>query len=241
MTDNNTKQKTALVTGATSGIGRAITLRLLADGYFVYGIGRNEAAAIEDPHFAMLRVDLRDTDSVVAAVKPIASDLSLLVNAAGVAYYGPHDTIAPDAIAEMVSVNVTAPMVLSSLLLPALRACEGTILNVSSVTARRGNNTHGCAYGATKAAMTGFSESLFEECRKHGVRIITLHPDLTDTNLYRNADFAPREEPDFRLTADEVADCAMQALSARSGMVVTDITVRPQRNGIRRKGKGDGQ
>ncbi|MBP5354894.1 MAG: SDR family NAD(P)-dependent oxidoreductase [Lachnospiraceae bacterium] len=225
----------ALVTGATSGIGRAIADRLLADGYTVYGIGRNESGAPLHANFRFLPVDLTDVHAIEREVRPLASEFSLLVNAAGAAYYGPHETITPQAIAEMTAVNVAAPMILAGLLLPHLRECAGTILNVSSVTARSSANTHGCAYGATKAALTSFSASLFEESRKHGVRVITIHPDLTDTALYRNADFSPKDDPKYRLTAEEVADCAMQALTVRDGMVVTDITVRPQRNGIARR------
>ncbi len=224
--------RTALVTGATSGIGRCIADRLLEDGYIVYGIGRNESGAPSHANFRFLPVDLTDTAAIERNVKPLASEISLLVNAAGTAYYGPHDTIAPKAIAEMTAVNVAAPMILTGLLLPHLRECAGTILNVSSVTAKSSSNTHGCAYGATKAALTSFSASLFEEARKHCVRVITIHPDLTDTALYRNADFTTKNDPLYRLTAEEVADCAMTALSTRDGMVVTDITVRPQRNGI---------
>ena len=232
---NSSERKCALVTGATSGIGRAIADRLLAAGYTVYGIGRNRGGAPVSEQFHFLSVDLTDARELTSALSPIASEITLLVNAAGVAYYGPHESISPVALAEMVTVNVTAPMMLSGLLLPYLRECRGTILNVSSVTARNTANTHGCAYGATKAALTSFSQSLFEETRKHGVRVITVHPDLTDTNLYRNADFTPQDDPQYRLTAEEVANCAMQALSVRDGLVITDITVRPQRNGIQRK------
>jgi len=230
---------TALVTGATSGIGRAIALKLLANGYTVYGIGRNESGAPTHENFHLLLVDLTDASAVERAVRPIAAELSLLVNSAGVAYYGPHESLTPQAIAEMTAVNVTAPMILANLLLPHLRTCAGTIINVSSVTARSSSNTHACAYGATKAALSSFSDSLFEEYRKHGVRVITIHPDLTDTNLYRNADFAPKNDPQYSLSAEEIADCVLLSLSTRSGMVVTSFTVRPQRNGIDRKPHGE--
>ena len=231
----NTENPTALVTGATSGIGRAIACRLLDEGFDVYGIGRDEAKTPTHPKFHFLPADLADTASVTKAVASIAGPVSVLVNAAGVAYYGLHETISPAQIAEMVAVNVTAPLTLSNLLLRQLKEAQGTIINISSVTAKRGTNTHGCAYGATKAALSNFSESLFEECRKSGLRVITIHPDLTDTALYRNADFTPDPAPDCSLTADEVAQAVWEAYSARSGMVVTDITLRPQRNAIRRK------
>ena len=235
---NSDYSTAALVSGATSGIGRAIACRLLSEGITVYGIGRNAAGAPQDSHFRLLDADLTDLRAVEAAVRSIDMPVSLLVNAAGVAYYGPHETLSPAQIAEMVAVNVTAPLVLCNLLLPQLRSAQGTIINISSVTAKRESNTHGCAYGSTKAALSNFSGSLFEECRKNGLRVITLHPDLTDTALYRNADFAPDSAPDCRLLADEVAAAAWEAYAARSGLVVTDITIRPQRNVIRRKSAG---
>lgn len=236
--NNDITPPIALVTGASSGIGLAIARALLDKGYHVYGIGRSFGDdAPTHPHFHALRLDLRNTDALVQAVKELPKEpgISLLVNAAGVAYYGPHETLSPSAIHDMVSVNVEAPLLLTNLLLRDLKHNEGTVLNVSSVTAKHTANTHGCAYGATKAALTSFSQSLFEECRKHGVRVITLHPDLTDTDLYRNADFTPRPEADYCLAPEEVAAAAMEAITARPGLVVTDITLRPQRNGIRRR------
>ncbi len=235
---NDTAIRTALVTGASSGIGLAITNALLADGYIVYGIGRTFPEHMEKvPNFHPLEIDLRKTEQLTKIIWDLTSEttFSLLVNAAGVAYYGPHESLTTPSIHNMVAVNVEAPLLLTNLLLRGLKATSGTILNVSSVTAKHTSNTHGCAYGATKAALSSFSASLFEECRKYGVRVITLHPDMTDTALYRNADFMPRKDADFCLEAAEIAAFAMEALHARNGLVVTDITVRPQRNAIQRK------
>lgn len=78
-------------------------------------------------------------------------------------------------------------MIITNLLLRDLKKNKGTIINISSITAEK-TNPHGCAYGATKAGLTSFSHSLFEEARKYGVRVVNLEPDMTDTNLYRNAD-----------------------------------------------------
>ena len=81
-------------------------------------------------------------------------------------------------------------MIITNLLLRDLKKNKGTIINISSITAGKAN-PHGCAYGATKAGLTSFSHSLFEEARKYGVRVVNLEPDMTDTKLYRNAVGSP--------------------------------------------------
>ncbi len=230
--------KIALVTGASSGIGAAICARLIEDGYTVYGIGRDfSSCPVFSASFHRLTIDLRETTRLADRLKSLlpVQEISLLVNCAGVAYYGPHETISPEKIHEMLAVNLEAPLILTQMFLRGLKARRGTIVNISSVTASSRNNTHGCAYGATKAALTSFGLSLFEECRKSGVRVVTLQPDLTETSLYRNADFQTAPEEDARLLPDETADALMYLLHLRSGVVVTEMTIRPQKNRICRK------
>jgi len=234
--------KNCIVTGATSGIGKAIAARLLKEGYTVYGLGRDFSGTAElegaDGVFCGITCDLRDADALAVTadfLQKKAKTIDVLVNSAGVAFYGPAETLTPVNISEMVDVNVKAPLILTSVLLPKLKEAAGIVINVSSVTARRDSNTHGAAYGATKAALTSFGTSLFEEVRKHGVRVVNLHPDLTATNLYRSAGFTVTGEPDSTLTPEDVADAAMFAIGSREGMCVTDITVRPQRNRIVKK------
>ena len=229
---------TALVTGATSGIGKAFTERLLAAGWCVYGIGRDFSACSFSGDFHPVPAELSKPTELPGL--PVLSDLrhslDLLVNNAGTARYGPHEELSPSAVSEMVSVNLTAPMILSGMFLRTLKEHSGTILNVSSVTAE-GPAVHGAAYGATKAGLSAFSRSLFEEYRKSGVRVINIQPDLTDTALYRNADFTPGTMESERLTAGEVADLMLEAVNARAGLVISELTVRPQKNRILRKKK----
>ena len=279
------QKKVALVTGASSGIGRAISARLLALGYEVYGIGRQfpaelpeasvnaadlsagtrpqaplapeaeaaartptnpsaseiAAAAGSPAAFHPIVCDLLDTkklQSVVASLqkewKQEKRTLTLLVNNAGTAYYGLHEELRPEGISEMVRVNLEVPMLLTQQLLRTLKQNHGTIINISSVTAI-GSNPHGVAYGATKAGLLSFSRSLFDEARKYGVRVTAILPDMTDTELYRHADFTADPAMDAHLEAEDVADAVEYALTTRAGTCVPEIILRPQLHRIKKK------
>lgn len=278
-------KKVALVTGASSGIGRAISARLLALGYEVYGIGRQfpaelpkasvnatdrsagtrpqtpltleaeaaawtptnpsaseiAAAAGSPAAFHPIVCDLLDTkklQSVVASLqkewKQEKRTLTLLVNNAGTAYYGLHEELRPEGISEMVRVNLEVPMLLTQQLLRTLKQNHGTIINISSVTAI-GSNPHGVAYGATKAGLLSFSRSLFDETRKYGVRVTAILPDMTDTELYRHADFTADPAMDAHLEPTDVADAVEYALTTRAGTCVPEIILRPQLHRIKKK------
>lgn len=279
------QKKVALVTGASSGIGRAISARLLALGYEVYGIGRQFPAELPEasvnaadlsagtrPHaplapeaeaaartptnpsaseiaaaagspaaFHPIVCDLLDTkklQSVVAALqkewKQEKRTLTLLVNNAGTAYYGLHEELRPEGISEMVRVNLEVPMLLTQQLLRTLKQNHGTVINISSVTAI-GSNPHGVAYGATKAGLLSFSRSLFDEARKYGVRVTAILPDMTDTELYRHADFTADPAMDAHLEAEDVADAVEYALTTRAGTCIPEIILRPQLHRIKKK------
>ena len=278
-----TKKKVALVTGASSGIGRAISAHLLALGYEVYGIGRQFPAELLKPssNVADLHAGTRPRTSLApktdagadagqttnqadmqsdapAAFHPVVCDLmdtrklqsvvaslqkewkqekrtvALLVNNAGTAYYGLHEELRPEGISEMVRVNLEVPMLLTQQLLRTLKQNHGTIINISSVTAI-GSNPHGVAYGATKAGLLSFSRSLFDEARKYGVRVTAILPDMTDTELYRHADFTADPAMDAHLEAEDVADAVEYALTTRAGTCVPEIILRPQLHRIKKK------
>ena len=252
-------RKAAIVTGASSGIGEAIAERLLQMGYEVYGIGRhfdNERNMPERSHeiekgtgssgtgcgepeaFHRIVCDLRETGKLLQIVREILKEpdisLKVLVNNAGTAYYGLHEELNPEKIGEMVRVNLEIPMMLTQQLLRTLKKNKGDIINISSVTAIS-SNPHGVAYGATKAGLLSFSRSLFDEARKYGVGVTAIMPDMTETNLYRNADFEADPAMDAHLTPEDVADAVEYALTAREGTCVPEIILRPQLHRIRKK------
>ena len=174
------ENKAAIVTGASSGIGAAISARLCEMGYEVFGIGRSFGSSFAEqfpdaagnPLFHAVVCDLLDTEKMLKMVREIAAEaeVTLLVNNAGSAYYGLHEELNPKKIQEMVRTDLEAPMILSQQLLRGFKKNKGCIVNIASVTAQQ-SNPHGCAYGAVKAGLASFSRSLFDEARKYGVRV----------------------------------------------------------------------
>lgn len=229
--------QTALVTGASSGIGQTIAQRLLEHGYEVYGIGRDFSACTLTGHaqFHTVVLDLLDTPALLAFLETLPKDnLSVLVNSAGCAWYGPHETLSVEAIQTMTRVNLETPILLCGKLLRTLKQNHGTIINIASVTALE-TSTHGAAYGALKAGLVHFSRTLFEEHRKSGLKVSVILPDMTDTALYRNADFGPDLTEGAYLSPEDTANAVMAVLNAREGTVLSEIVLRPQYRRIHRK------
>lgn len=250
MEEKRNTVSSAIVTGASSGIGLAISEVLCELGFEVYGFGRNfedvevfrkgseekKSVLRESGLFHLVPGDLLNTQWLLDQVKEISkmSRVKVLVNAAGVGYYGLHEHLSVKQIQRLVRTNLEVPMILTNQLLRVLKTQQGYVINISSVTAKQAS-PHGCAYGATKAGLTSFGASLFDEARKYGVKVTTIHPDMTDTKLYRDADFTCSDEEGSFLMASEVAETVRYVLSQREGVVVPDITLRPQLHRISRR------
>lgn len=232
----------AIVTGASSGIGFEISRTLCGMGYRVFGIGRNfdrlkfQAEELETDRFYPLVCDITDMQSLLPQIKKIASEnrICILVNNAGTAYYGMHEELNPKKIRQMVRTNLEAPMILTQQLLRDLKKNQGYVINIASVTAKK-SSPHGCAYGATKAGLASFAESLFDETRKYGVKVTTIYPDMTKTDLYRNADFTVGEEETSYLMPQEIAEAVACVLNQRDGLVVSELVLKPQIHRIKKK------
>lgn len=238
------KKAAAIVTGASHGIGRAVSDRLLKLGYEVYGFGRSfdereedqKAGNISD-HFHPIEGDLLDTAWMTGKIKEIMKkekQIEVLVNNAGCAWYGLHEELSTQKIAAMVRTNLELPMVLTQLLLRCLKENQGYVINIASVTAEEAA-PRGAAYGATKAGLLSFSRSLFAENRKYGLKVTCILPDLTNTDLYRNADFRPSEDPGCALSSEDVAAAVEYVLTQPAGVTVPELMLRPQKNRIERK------
>lgn len=224
--------QTALITGTSSGIGLQTALMLLSKGWQVIGISRT-SANIKNDNFIEYLQDLSDITKTEMLIKNLISEhsFSLLVNNAGIGYYGLCEELSLRKINEMVTTNLTVPIAITSLMMRQLKKNNGIIINISSVTAGK-SNPHGAAYGATKAGLSSFSTTIFDEARKYGIRVITIEPDMTLTNLYRNADFEASTEESCALDPSDVAKAIDFALD---NLTITKMVLQPQYHRIKRK------
>jgi short-subunit dehydrogenase len=228
---------TAVVTGASRGIGEAISQKLLELGYDVIGISRTiDENPIKHPNFRALACDLSDEKMLGSILTLLQADptISVLCNVAGFGVFEPHEEIDTATISKMITLNLTAPIALSNALLRALKFNEGIIFNITSIEATR-HSKFSALYSATKAGLRSFSLSLFEEVRKSGVNVVSINPDMTATGFFEELRFETSEEFDKRLEAQDIADAIENILQMRKGVAITELTIRPQKFGIEKK------
>ncbi len=232
--------KTAIVTGCSRGIGLAIVQQLIGMNYRVYGLARSvREMDFSHPNFYPQACDVRDIaalEAVAGELQQRESSIDVLINNAGVGYFGQHEDISPAKLQEMVQVNLLAPLVLTKLLLKSIKKSRGMIINISSASSLK-PAVFGGAYGATKAALQHFSVSLFEEIRKTGAKVVTLTPDITQTSFYDKLFFRPGETPETYLTPQCIAQAVETLLSQREGNVITQMVLQPQRHSITKRRK----
>ncbi len=190
------KGKTALITGASAGIGAAFARALAARGANVILVARSEdklrtlADELARAHGGRAEVVVADLARAGAArelydeVDRRSLAVDLLVNNAGFGTSGRFETLVPEREAAEVALNVAAVVDLTHLFLPAMLARgDGAVINVASVAAFV-SSPYAAVYSATKAFVLSFSEALWGECRGRGVRVLALCPGATATEFF---------------------------------------------------------
>ena len=178
--------RTALVTGAASGIGRAIALRFAAEGAAVLAVDRNAAALDElcgQIDAQPLVVDLSDTAALPEAIAPFAGDVDILVNDAGVQHVERIEEFPIETFEMIVRLMLTAPFVLARAVLPGMYARGwGRVVNISSAHGRRASPFK-VAYISAKHGLEGLSKVIALEGAPHGVTSNCVNPGYVRTPL----------------------------------------------------------
>ena len=207
-----------LVTGASSGIGRACAERLSDSGARVIGLSRDGDALADlarHTHGCSVVADLgRSEDIPRAAGEAHAAygRVDVLVNCAGQGWMGPLVEQTPETIQRLVRVNLLGTLLLTRALLPEmLERGSGRVVNVSSVAGHVGVRNE-AVYAATKAGLNGFSESLRQELRDTGVTVTVVSPGPVDTAFFeRRGRPYPRSRP-RPIRAERVAQTVLRAV-----------------------------
>ena len=234
--------KTAVITGGGSGVGQAIALKLLQQGWRVAIIGRREkplqeTIALAGTHASQISshvCDVGDSSAVAAVAKKILTqfgEVELLVNAAG--------TNAPRRSLEVLSLEDYHAMLATNLhgayycvqsFLPQMRAKKsGTIINVISDAGKQASAKAGPGYVMSKFGLAGLTQSINAEERAHGIRACAIFPGDIDTPLLDKRPQVPDAAARARMMrAEDVADCALFCINLPAHVIVEEMLVRPR-------------
>lgn len=221
---------TALVTGGKSGLG-ALAAEVLEDlEYPVIRWGREDC-------------DFDQPETVHQLGRKLARqtpELKCLVHAAGVGRFAPHEQLHPDQLLSMTRVNFLSPMLLTSSLLRRLRDNRGLVLYLNSIEAESHSPGAAC-YGGTKRGFQHFLKTVYQENRKHGLRVCILSLGMIRTPFYLGQEFEPHPAPDAALNPSDLRAALHTIFAMPSGGAVTEMTVQPNRPRVLRKSVGDSQ
>lgn len=220
--------KTALITGASRGIGRAIADALASDHHLL--IGGRDAALIAAtvaalPSAQPFPCDITDDDAVAEALAGIDT-LDVLVHSAGSSPLGPVADTPPAVWRDVLAINLVAPANLTRLLLPALRAAHGHVVFINSGAGFNARAGWG-AYAASKFGLRALADALRAE-EAGLVKVTSIHPGRTDTDMQRTvfahegADYAP----DRLLSPASVAATVRLAVDAAPNASIDTLSIR---------------
>ena len=197
-------QKVVLITGASSGIGKEIAKLFLRKNYILVLCGRNEAGFEEfknEKNVERIMGDITKKETrtnIAEIVKTKYKKLDILVNNAGITFIQPFEQNTEEQLDQIIETNLKAPMLLTHDLYDVMRSQKsGTIMFINSSAGKQGYANH-TMYSAAKMGLNGFSQSLRLEAKKHGIRVISIHPGGVKTNLYNKLN----EKPDINAYMD---------------------------------------
>jgi 3-oxoacyl-[acyl-carrier protein] reductase len=234
---NSFAGKTGLVTGAGRGIGRAIAIHLAKAGCDVCLTARSldqlvavqsEIRALDRPA-KIVQADLTSDDdlhSLVQACGPV----DFLINNAGWGKLAPVVQARVNDWDQTFRLNLRAPMILAKELLPEMiKKGAGAVINIGSVSGKTGE-ANGAAYSASKFGLVGFTQSLYEEVREHGVKVAVILPGFVDTPMIPPVKHLDRKK---MIQPDDVAQAVLYVLSSPVTACPVEITIRPQKTPYR--------
>lgn len=227
----HTVKRTVLVTGASSGIGRAIARQLLQQGHHVVGVSRDVSKFTKPlSNFSPIQLDLAALDQLPKQLKQLQSDfpnIDAVVFCAGIGQFGGLEEFSYPQIEQLLTINFTSSAFLTRALLPALkRKPHSDLIFIGSEAALKGSRK-GALYCASKFAVRGFTQALREECAKSNVRVSLINPGMVKTPFFDDLAFEPGEDDSQFILPEDVAEAVCYVLTSRPHIVIDEINLSP--------------
>lgn len=217
--------KVAIVTGASKGIGKAITHLFAEKGARVYALSREIQEMSFPENVIPTPCDLTNGKQVSSAIEQIikeAGTIDILINNAGVGHFAPIHELKESQWDEMMNVNVKGAFLCTKYVVPQLLAKEkGHIINISSVAGIEGF-PRGTGYSASKFGLMGLTDSLMKELKPHGIKVSVICPGSVQTYF---GDTDPKE---YALLPEDVAYMAYQMAAAPERVIMNQVVMRPK-------------
>lgn len=234
------KGMSAVVTGASSGIGKAITISLANEGASLYLIGRdmNKLNQLSESlsrkvEVRVFKADLsRDEDIGNLALELLKNldSLDILIHSAGYFAMGNFEDLSVDDFDILYRVNVRAPFLITKNLLPLIKKSKGQIVFINSSAGLQAK-AKVSQYAASKHALKAIADSLREEVNPDGIRVISIYPGRTATPMQKEVHRIEGKayKPDLLMQPEDVAETMVNALRLPRTAEVTDILIRPMK------------
>lgn len=226
----------AIITGASSGIGLSLAQQLLEQGCRVTGVARDfsktQCEGLETVEF-----DLADVDDLPERLRQFDAAPEALILNAGYGRFGGLEQVSHAQIRHLIDTNLVSNLFLIKHFLPLMKAKnQGDIVLVGSESALQGGRM-GALYSASKFAVRGLAQSLRLDTSNSGIRVILVNPGAVDTPFYDDLSFEPAAGQEFNLQPEDVASAIHDALKQSRHVVIEEINMQAMKRSYSKKSK----
>lgn len=227
----HTIKRNVLVTGAGSGIGRAVARNLLQQGHHVIGMSRDCGKFTRHMEgFSSVQLDLSQLNDLPQKLRELEQtfpEIDAVVFCAGMGQFGSVEEFSYTQIEALMTINFTSQAFLTRALLPSLKRKEHSdLIFIGSEAALKGSRK-GAVYCASKFAIRGFTQALREECGKSNVRVCLINPGMVKTAFFEQLSFEHGDDESNAILPEDVAEAVSYVLNSRAQIVIDEINLSP--------------